>query len=126
MEDTLNVPIYWNHRVILLSLSVILLGVVLECVRRELLKERYAMLWLATAIVGFVVGMFPELIVSIARVMQFQYITVLYSLSFLFLLGIVLSFTVVISRLSERNKQLAQEVALLANHIERLQRSDDA
>jgi len=47
---------------------------------------------------------------------------VFYGLSFLFLLGIVLGFSVIISRLSERNRKLAQELALLAHRVERLEK----
>jgi len=84
-------------------------------VRRGHLRERYALLWLATSLFGLVVGLFPNLIVYFSRLMHFQFLTLLFVVSFLFLLGLVLSFTVVISRQSERNRKLTQEVALLAN-----------
>lgn len=121
MEDPLQFGIQASHRVVLLSTSIILAGLVLECVRRDLLKERYALLWLATSTVGLIVGFFPGLIVSMARVMHFQYLTVLFSLSFIFTLALVLSFSIVISRLSDRNKHLTQEVALLSYHVQKLQ-----
>lgn len=110
-----------EHRIALLVLSLALLGLVLELVRRGLLKERYALLWLATSGAGFVVGLFPNLILRVAEIARFQYITLFYVVSFLFLLAIVLAFTVVISRLVERNRELTQEVAILANTLKKLE-----
>lgn len=124
MEESVQFGIQATHRIVLLGTSLILLGLVLECVRRNLLKERYALLWLATSGVGLFVGIFPGIIVAMAELMHFQYLTVLFSLSFVFTLGLILSFSIVISRLSERNKQLTQEFALLAFHVKKLQQNN--
>ncbi len=115
------------HRIGLLILSVILLLAVLEIVRRGRLKEKYALLWLAAATAGLVVGIFPAIVDKLAETLHVQYLTVFFGLSFLFLLGIVLSFTIVISRLSEQTRELAQELALLNHKLEsrRKQSRDD-
>lgn len=110
-----------SHRIALGLLSVVLFGLVLELVRREHLKERYALLWLGTSAMGLVIGIFPGVIVWFAETFHFQMITTLFVVSFLYVLGIVLSFTVIISRLSERNRRLAQEVALLAHRVQRME-----
>ncbi|MBL7645100.1 MAG: DUF2304 domain-containing protein [Candidatus Hydrogenedentes bacterium] len=118
------VGFYWSHRVGLLLVSLSFMVLVLELVRRAHLKERYALLWLAAAACGLGVGLFPGVITWMSSVFGFQYLTVFYVGSFLFLLFLVLAFTVVISKLSERNRILAQEVALLARRIEALERDD--
>ena len=110
-----------SHRIGLGVLSVMLFVLILELVRREHLKERYALLWLATSGLGLVIGIFPGLIVWFAETFHFQMISILFVVSFLYVLGIVLSFTVIISRLSERNRRLAQEVALLAHRVQRME-----
>ena len=112
------------HRVCLLVFSLILVGVVLELVRRGLLKERYALLWLGTSACGLVVGVFPGVIVLMSRIFHLQRLTVLFVLSFLFLLGLVLSFSVVISRLAERNRELTQEVALLGAAVKEREKEE--
>lgn len=125
-EDSLEmVGFYWSHRIGLLCVSVAFVGLVLELVRRGRLKERYALLWLAAAVGGLVVGLFPRTIVWISSVFGFQYLTVFYVSSFLFLLLLVLAFTVVISKLTERNRALAQEVALLARRVDVLEAGAD-
>ncbi len=110
------------HRFALLGVSVLLLILVLEVVRRGMLKERYALLWLAVACTGLIFGIFPSLIVWTARLLHFQYVTLLFALSFAFLLGIVLSFSIIISRQTERTRALTQEVALLASQLKELEK----
>lgn len=120
--DELSIQPY--HQVALMALSITLFGLVLELVRRDFLKEKYALLWLGTASAGLVIGLFPSLIVVLTRLLQFQMITTLFVLSFLYTLGIILAFSVVISRLAERNRRLSQEVGLLMHRVERLERPD--
>ena len=105
--------------------SVLLLILVLELVRRRLFKERYALLWLATAGCGVIVGLFPGIIVWLSKVMHVQFLTVFFLLALLFLLGLVLSFSVVISSLSEQNRALAQELGLLANRLNEIEDKDE-
>lgn len=117
-----HVGLYGSHRIALLVLSIGLLLLVLELVRRNLLRERYALLWLGTSVVGVIVGLFPNLIVDFSTWMRFQYLTALFFITFIFVLALVLAFSVVLSRQSERNRRLAQEVALLHNRLKRLER----
>jgi hypothetical protein len=117
METTSQFGFTMFHRVGLMVLSLLLLILILELVRRRRFKERYALLWLATAGCGVIVGLFPGIIVWLSRVMHVQFLTVFFVLAFLFLLGLVLSFSIVISSLSEQNRELAQELALLANRL---------
>ncbi len=120
------VGFYWSHRVGLLLVSLSFMILVLELVRRAHLKERYALLWLAAAACGLGVGLFPGVITWTSAAFGFQYLTVFYVGSFLFLLMLVLAFTVVISKLSERNRILAQEIALLSRRIEAMERHDES
>jgi hypothetical protein len=115
-----------GHRLGLLLVSLALAGLIFELVRRGYLKERFALLWLTISFAGLCIGVFPQLIERISFWLEFQYLTVFWTASFVFLLFSVLAFTVVISRLSERSRELAQEVALLAQRLEELERSPDA
>ncbi len=123
MDGYAQTGIQTAHRLGILGLSVLLLAVVLELVRRGYLKERYALLWLATAGLSLLVGVFPGIITSLAHLFNFQYLTVLFAMYFAFTLALVLCFTIVISRLAERNRELTQEVALLAHKVEQIEKS---
>ena len=121
MGDAAQMAIQDPHRIAITALSVVLFALVVELVRREYLKERYALLWLGTAGVGLVIGIFPGLIASAADAVHFQLVTTLFVVSFIYVLGIILGFTVIISRLAERNRRLAQDVALLAHRVQRME-----
>ena len=123
-NDVIQLGFYASHRYGLLLLSLLLMALVLELVRRGRLKERYALLWLATSGASLLIGIFPSIIVRASTILHFQYLTLVYILSFLFLLLMVLIFTVVVSRLGEHNRALAQEVALLSQRLKLLENSD--
>jgi hypothetical protein len=114
------------HRVALLVLSIGLFVIVIELVRRELLRERYALLWLGTSVLGVVVGIFPRIIEWVTASLHFQLLTTLYAVSFIYMLGIVLAFCVIITKQIDRGRILAQEVALLSNRLDKLEESRDA
>jgi len=121
MNDLAATGLQFSHRIAILALSLGLLGLVLELVRRGMLKERYALVWLLTACGGLAIGIAPGLIVAIADLFHFQYLTVIFVVYFFFSFGLVLNFSIVISQLYERNRALTQEVALLAHALERLE-----
>ncbi|GJM27285.1 MAG: hypothetical protein DHS20C16_37000 [Phycisphaerae bacterium] len=121
MNDLAATGLEFTHRIAILALSLGLLGLVLELVRRGVLKERYALLWLITAGGGLAIGIAPGLIVAVADIFHFQYLTVIFVVYFFFSFGLVLNFSIVISQLYERNRALTQEVALLAHALERLE-----
>ena len=103
---------------ILKILSIVASGSVLflvvELIRRGRLKERYSLLWLFAGAVLLVLSSSRMLLEYVSRMLGIFYApSLLFLLAFLFLLLINLHFTVVISGLSEKNKRLAQEIALL-------------
>ena len=123
-SEAITFAIQPGHRLALMLISLALLALVLELVRRDLLKERYALLWLATSVAGLVIGLFPSILERTAAALSFQLLTLLFVTGFAFLLLVILGYTVVISRLSERNRKLAQEIALLWQRIEDLERHE--
>ena len=109
---------------IIFSLGI-LVGVV-DLIRRGMLKEQYALLWLASAIVLLVLSMWRGLLDTIALAVGVAYPpALLFFVAFLFLLLIVLHFSVIISSFSEKNKRLSQEVAILKTLFEEYKKKDD-
>ena len=95
------------------AVSILLLAIVIELIRRRRLKEEYSLLWLLSGIVILAFSIFPNLLLIISRMVGMYYLTTLLVISFLFLLLIVLHFSTVISQLSEKNKDLAQDLSIL-------------
>ena len=94
---------------------------VIELIRRGRLKEKYSLLWLFAGSVLLLLSASRDLLNYISRLLGVFYPpSLLFLLAFLFLLLITLHFSVVVSGLSEKNKQLAQELAMLRQEMDRL------
>ncbi len=91
---------------------------VLELIRRGRLKERYSLLWLFASGILLVLSSSRHMLEFLSLMVGIYYApSFLFLLAFLFLLLITLHFSVVISGLSEKNKKLAQELALLRQEM---------
>lgn len=113
-----------EFRISLISMlgSVGLLVLILELVRRKRLKEKYSLLWLFTALILLALSVSKGLMDRLSTLMGIYYSpSAFFLLAFVFLMLITVQFSVVISRLSERNKSLAQEVALLKLRVKNLE-----
>ncbi len=99
-------------QIIIGAISVFVLIVVFELIRRRKLKEEYSLLWLLSGFVILVISIFPNLLNIISEALGMYYLTSMLVISFLFLLLIVLHFSVVVSQLSEKNKELTQELSI--------------
>lgn len=101
--------------------SVLLILVVLELVRGRRLKERYALLWLATGVVLLVLSIWRDGLNTIAGwagVTSYPP-AVLFAVATLFILLVLLHYSTVISKLTDENVDLAQRVALLEERVSR-------
>jgi hypothetical protein len=94
--------------------SFLLLLVVIELIRSRRLRERYSLLWLLTGVVILVLSAWRGLLGSLSDAVGIYYPpSLLFVLASLFIIGVLLHYSTVISRLSDQNTILAQRLALL-------------
>ena len=100
--------------------SVVLILVVLELIRSRRLRERYALLWLATGIALTVLSAWRDGLNTLAGWVGIRSYppAVLFAVGFLFVIAVLLHYSTVISRLSDQNVLLAQRLALLEEEIQ--------
>ena len=105
--------------------SVLLILVVLELVRGRRLKERYALLWLATGVALLVLSAWRGGLNTIAGWLGVTGYppAVLFAVATLFIFLVLLHYSTVISKLTDENVELAQRVALLEERVGRLSSS---
>ncbi len=105
-------------------MSLILLVGTFELIRKGRLREEYSILWLFTGGVTLIFSFWPQFILSrfLTRITGLYYLSAVVVVAFLFLLLIVLHFSVVVSRLTDRNKELAQRHALLELELKELKK----
>jgi hypothetical protein len=102
--------------------SVVLLGIVIELIRSRKLRERYALLWLATAGVILFFAVWRSGLHSLSKTLGIAYPpNALFVLSMLFVLVLLLHFSTVISKLSDRSTTLTQRLALLEERLRELE-----
>ena len=100
--------------------SMALLLYILEMVRRRKLREEYSILWLFGSVVILVLSIKKDWLEWAS-----QAAGIFYPPSFLFLVGVLfvvlvlIHFSIAISRLHQMNKKMAQELALLKGSLEK-------
>lgn len=100
--------------------------VVLELVRRRRLLERYALLWLFSALALLGLAVWSGLLERIADVIGIIYPpNALFLIAFGFVLLLLLHFSLAVSRLTDQTKVLAQRLALLEQRQDGGPRSED-
>jgi len=111
-------------QIISILASVIIIVLILSLIRQRRLREEYSIMWLVGSLVLILFSIWRGLLDIIAEM-----VGVVYAPAMLLLIGIFfgvvmfLHFTVVLSKQADRNKSLTQELALLRNRIEELERS---
>ena len=101
-------------QIVAIVATVLLLLGVLELVRRRRLLERYALLWLLSALVLMALALWRGLLEEVAALVGIAYPpSALFVIAFGFILLLLLHFSIAVSRLSDQSKVLAQRVALL-------------
>jgi hypothetical protein len=108
-------------QILSIAVSAALLLVVLEMVRRKAFLERYALLWLLSAIVMLALSIWGGALESLANLIGIAYPpNALFLVAFGFVLVLLLHFSLAVSKLSDQTKILAQRLAL----VEQQQRAE--
>jgi hypothetical protein len=108
-------------QILSIILSIFIVLIVIESIRRGMLKEKYALFWLFTSLTILTLSVWRELLHILAHAFGFYYPP-----SFLFLVGlgflhlIALHFSILFSRISEKNKKLAQELGLMKEELKKI------
>lgn len=103
-----------RNKIIALAVSLGMLFLIIELVRRRKLREEYSWLWLMTGSGILLLILWFDLLKWITHLVgAVTPSSTIFLFAFLFLIFISLHFSVVLSKLTDRNKELAQQYALL-------------
>ena len=106
--------------------SIVIFAVIIELIRSGRLRERYALLWLATAGVILIFGLWRDLLNRLADALGIAYPpNALFVLAMGFVLLLLLHYSTVISRLSDRTTTLTQRIAILEQRLRELEDGQD-
>jgi hypothetical protein len=105
-----------NGQIELIAVAVSLgyLLFIARLVRRRQLREKYAMLWMAVGAATVVISLSRGPIDRLARALGIQYgPTILFLLAIMFLMAVVAHLSWELSRLEDRTRMMAEELALM-------------
>jgi hypothetical protein len=95
--------------------------------RRKVLREKYAALWLVVGLATLALAAFPQLLAAVASAVGVQVPSnLLFALSILLALGVCLHLSWEISVVEDETRVLAEESAILRADLERLEARLDA
>ena len=98
-----------------------LFGFILELVRRRRLMERYALLWMFCSASLLILVVWSDLLELFASAVGVAYApSALFAAALGFVVVLLLHFSLVVSRLSDQYKLLAQRVGMLQQQVDEL------
>lgn len=101
-----------------LIVSLLLATVIFQLIRKKKLKEQYSLLWFLTVAVMLVLALWEGLLFKISAVMGIEVPSnALFLLAILFMFAMALHFSMLVSRLTDQSKMLAQRMALLDREL---------
>lgn len=103
--------------------ALVTLAFMVELLRRRRLREKYAALWITVAVLVMVAVAFPHLLERAADLVGITVpINLVFFVALLLLLVVCVQLSAETSSLEQENQTLAEEIALLRNRVERLER----
>lgn len=112
-----------RNKIVALTFGIMMLLLIIELVRRRKLREEYSWLWLMTGAIIVLLSLWFDLLKWMTHLVgAITPSSTIFLFAFLFLILISLHFSVVISKLTDRNKELAQRYALLESDWEELKK----
>jgi hypothetical protein len=100
--------------------GVLILGAIVELLRRRRLREKYAVLWLFTGCLVIVLAVFPGGLDGVAGSMGMASgVSLVLFLAVVFLLIIAMHLSWEVSQLEEETRAISEEIALLRMELER-------
>lgn len=90
-------------------------------VRTRQLREKYAVVWIAVAFVLFIVGLFPDLVMSFANTAHLSYAAAVLFVALAAIYLFAFSVSVSLSRQYRRTIKLMQEMAIMEMKLHELE-----
>jgi uncharacterized membrane protein YozB (DUF420 family) len=121
INTVVNTEYMTRIRVVMGGVSVFVLLITFESIRKTHLQERYALLWVTTALVMLLGCFFPDAVTLFRAVTGMQYGAAMAAVAFVFLSMVSFHFSISLSSLQSKQSQVAQRVAILEERIRELE-----
>lgn len=107
-------------QIVALAVSALLALAIFQLMRKKRLKEQYSLLWFLTVAVMLLLAVWESLLSRISNTIGISIPSnALFIMALLFLFVMSLHFSLLVSRLTDQSKLLAQKLALLERDLRR-------
>ena len=108
-------------QILAILINIILLAIILYMLYKRHIREGYSLIWLLGVFTLLGLSIFRGMLTRAADFLGIGYApTLLFAVSLVFMITIMLSFAASITNLVRKNRDLAQEMALLKWYIQQL------
>lgn len=106
--------------------SLVMLGIVLEMLRRRKLRERHALWWLFAGVIALIAGIFPNTVMALSEFLGFESpINLIFFSSFFVLFLVALQHSSELTELESHNRLLVERLTLLEAKLEKIEELTD-
>lgn len=102
-------------------ITIFFLIIIIELIRHRKFEEKYALVWIFSMLSIGILSFSPKLLFIIADLLNMYYLTCFFLIASIFLLTILLFYSVNFSQLTQQNKKLAQEIGILRLKLSNLE-----
>lgn len=107
-----------TNRLLFVILAVSILVLVIDLMRRSVLREKYAVVWFLTSLAFIIFAIWPALASRISRSLGFETPSnFVFGLVIILLLGVVMQLSLEVGKLEDKVQTLADETALHSKKI---------
>tara|TARA_R110002072_G_scaffold241027_4_gene399620 strand:- start:44884 stop:45357 length:474 start_codon:yes stop_codon:yes gene_type:complete len=111
-------PMHERQQIVAIAGAIAIVLLVFELVRRRKLREEYSWVWIATAVAIFVLAVNQNLLITLTGwIGAASSASTLFFGAIIFLMGLAVQFSIRLSRLTHRQRTLAQRLALLEEEL---------
>ena len=105
--------------------SLGLLGIVLELVRRKMIKEKFALLWVISVVFLLIFSLWGNLLELLAKILGIYYPpSVLLPIMIFFGVVLFLYFSVIVTKQDEKIKNLTQQISILEERLREIEEKE--
>jgi len=108
-------------RIIMGFISLLVLYITFESIRRTHLQEKYALLWMVTGLVILISVLFPDAVALFRAITGMEYTTAIAAVSFTFLVMVAFHFSISLSAIQSKQSKVAQRVAILEARLKQVE-----
>ncbi len=103
-------------------MSLLFFVVTFELIRKRFLREEYAILWLLTSSAIAILSLWPGAVELLSKITGLYYLTAVVGIVFMFLIALLMHYSIVISKIKDINKELIQRYALLELRLREMEK----